>query len=196
MPEQGKTAKMLSSDDLIKLNKEIDNIFKNIEGIAKSYLEISYPEAPDPDAYIEKIQDQIEKYLHITQGNIPAHRQISKPTDIITNEPINKRIEKVDILLMKDLVKEIGINVQRIEKRVKSCETRGIVIDFETTNEFIKKAGPMVAEMRLKDSENKEILEMAQNFASINNRYSTAILDFENNCICMEKSVYEKLRPK
>ena len=97
---------------------------------------------------------------------------------------------------MKDLVKEIDINVQRIEKRVKSCETRGIIIDFETANEFIKKAGPMVAEMRLKDPENKNILEIAQNFASINNRHSNAILEFENNCICMEKSIYEKLRHK
>lgn len=190
MPEQGKTAKMLSSDDLIKLNKEIDNIFKNIEGIAKSYLEISYPEAPDPDVYIAKIQDQIEKYLQIT-GNIPVNKT-SKPTDKLIDKPT----EKIDILLMKDLVKEIGINVQRIEKRVKSCETRGIIVDFETTNEFIKKAGPMVAEMRLKNPENKEILEMAQNFASINNRYSNAILEFENNCICMEKSIYEKLRHK
>ena len=180
MPEQ--------SYDLIKLNKAIDNIFKNIEGIAKSYLEISYPEAPDPDVYIAKIQDQIEKYLQITGK--PAN----KHTSISIDKPTNRSTEKIDILLMKDLVKEIDINVQRIEKRVKSCETRGIIIDFETVNEFIKKAGPMVAEMRLKDSENNEILEMAQNFASINNRYSNAILEFENNCICMEKSIYEKLR--
>lgn len=192
MPEQGKTAKMLSSDDLIKLNKEIDNIFKNIEGIAKSYLEISYPEAPDPDVYIAKIQGQIEKYLQITQGNIPINKQTSKSIDKPTNNPT----EKIDILLMKDIVKEIGINVQRIENRVKSCETHGVIVDFETTNEFIKKAGPMVAEMRLKSPENKEILEMAQNFASINNRYSNAILEFENNCICMEKAIYEKLRHK
>lgn len=184
MPEQ--------SDDLIKLNKEIDNIFKNIEGIAKSYLEISYPEAPDPDVYIAKIQCQIEKYLQITQGNIPINKQTSKSIDKPTNNPT----EKIDILLMKDLVKEIGINVQRIEKRVKSCETHGIIIDFDTTNEFIKKAGPMVAEMRLKNPENREILEIAQNFASINNRYSNTILEFENNCICMEKSIYEKLRHK
>lgn len=184
MPEQ--------SDDLIKLNKEIDNIFRNIEGIAKSYLEISYPEAPDPDVYIAKIQDQIEKYLQITQVNISINKQISKPAD----KPTHKPTEKIDILLMKDLVKEIGINVQRIEKRVKSCETRGIIIDFETANEFIKKAGPMVAEMRLKDPENKDMLEIAQNFASINNRYSNAMLEFENNCICMEKSIYEKLRYK
>lgn len=194
MPEQGKTAKMLSSDDLIKLNREIDNIFKNIEGIAKSYLEIRYPEAPDPDVYIAKIQDQIEKYLQITQGNIPINKQTSKSIDKSTNRPTNKPTEKIDILLMKDLVKEIGINVQRIEKRVKSCETHGIIVDFETANEFIKKVGPMVAEMRLKNPENKEILEMAQNFTSINNRYSNAILEFENNCICMEKSIYEKLR--
>lgn len=183
------------SDDLIKLNREIDNIFRNIEGIAKSYLEITYPEAPDPDVYIEKIQDQIEKYIQITQG-ISVNKQISKSTDRITNGSINKPIEKIDILLMKDIVKEIGINVQRIEKRIKSCETRGIIVDFETTNEFIKKAGPMVAEIRLKDPENKEILEIAQNFASINNRYSNAIVEFENNCVCMEKSIYEKLRHK
>ena len=170
----------------------IDNIFKNIEGIAKSYLEISYPEAPDPDVYIEKIQDQIKKYLQITQG-IPIN---NKPIDRTTDKSTNKPIEKIDIFLMKDLVKEIDINVQRIEKRVKSCETRGIIIDFETANEFIKKAGPMVAEMRLKDPENKNILEIAQNFASINNRHSNAILEFENNCICMEKSIYEKLRHK
>lgn len=175
------------SDDLIKLNREIDNIFKNIEGIAKSYLEIRYPEAPDPDVYIEKIQNQIEKYLQITQGNIPENK-ISKLTEKIDI--------KTDILLMKDLVKEIGINIQRIEKRVKSCETHGIIIDFETINEFIKKAGPMVAEMRSRNPENNEILEMAQNFASINNRYSNAILEFENNCVCMEKSLYERLRHK
>ena len=179
MPEQ--------SDDLIKLNREIDNIFKNIEDIAKNYLEIRYPEAPDPDVYIEKIQDQIEKYLQIAQGNIPVNK-ISKPTEKIDI--------KTDILLMKDLVKEIGINVQRIEKRVKSCETRGIIVDFETINEFIKNVGPMVAEIRLRYPENNEILEIAQNFASINDRYSNSILDFENNCICMEKSIYEKLYQK
>ena len=184
---------MEQSDDLIKLNKEIDNIFKNIEGIAKSYLEISYPEAPDPDVYITKIQDQIEKYLQITQCNLLITKQTSKLIDK-SNRSINNPTEKIDILLMKDLVKEIGINVQRIEKRIKSCETHGIIVDFETVNEFIKKVGPMVAEMRLKDPEN--ILEIDQNFASINNRYSDAILEFENNCICMEKSIYEKLRHK
>lgn len=176
----------MSEHDLIKLNKEIDNIFKNIESIAKSYLEISYPEAPDPDTYIAKIQDKIEKYLQITQDNIS-----NKPIDKSTNKP-----EKIDILLMHDLIKEIDINIQRIEKRVKSCETHGIIVDFETANEFIKKAGPMVAEIRLKDPENKDILEMAKTFSSIHGRYSNAILEFENNCVYIEKSIYEKLRHK
>lgn len=96
-------------------------------------------------------------------------------------------IEKkgIDILLTKDMVKEIDTAVRRLEKKTQSCESSNIIIDFETTHEFIKKAGPMVAEMRLKDPENKEILDIARNLASIDNRYSDARYDFENKCICI-----------
>ena len=96
-------------------------------------------------------------------------------------------LEKIDIFLTKDIVRGIDVSVQRIEKKAKECQTHGIIIDFETVHEFIKKAGPMVAEMRLKDPENKEILEMARNIASIDNRYSDARYEFENKCICVHK---------
>lgn len=96
-------------------------------------------------------------------------------------------IEKIDILLMKDLIKEIDVTVQRIEKKVKSCEVHGIIIDFEAANEFIKKTEHMIAEMRMKEPENKEILEMTKNLVSIHKRYSDARFDFENKCICIHK---------
>ena len=97
--------------------------------------------------------------------------------------------EKIDILLTKDMVKEIDVAAQRVEKKTKLCETHGIIIDFETVHEFIKKAGPMIAEMRLKDPENKEILEIARNLASIDNRYSDSRYEFENKCACVHKDI-------
>ena len=103
-------------------------------------------------------------------------------------------IDKMDILLTKDMVKEIDMATQRVENKAKSCETRSIIIDFDTVHKFIKKAGPMIAEMRLKDQENKEVLEIARNIASIDKRYSDARYEFENNCLCMDKSIYRNLR--
>lgn len=101
-------------------------------------------------------------------------------------------IEKIDIFLTKDLIKEIDIAVQRVEKKAKSCEPRGIIIDFEATDGFIKKAGHMIAEMRYKEPENIEILEMAKKFASIDKRNFDARFEFENNCICTKKEKREK----
>lgn len=92
-----------------------------------------------------------------------------------------------DILLMKDLVKNIDVAIQRLESRAKSCDTRGTITDFEEIHDYIKKTGPMISDMRIKDSENKEILEMAQNFSSLNNRYFNAKFEFENECICSKK---------
>lgn len=53
--------------DIVKVNREIDEVFKNIKGIAESYLSISYPEAPDPDDYIDTIEEQIKKYREVTK---------------------------------------------------------------------------------------------------------------------------------
>lgn len=96
-------------------------------------------------------------------------------------------ISELDINLTKSLVKEIDSAVEIVERRTKSCDVRGIITNFETTNEFIKKAGPMIADMRMAEPENREILEMARNFASINNRHSDARFEFENKCMCSKK---------
>lgn len=53
--------------NIIKINREIDEVFKNIKGIAESYLSINYPEAPDPDDYIDAIEEQIKKYREVTK---------------------------------------------------------------------------------------------------------------------------------
>jgi len=52
--------------DLKEQNKEIDKIFRKIETIAAEYLECIYPEAPDPDEYIDRIENQIKKYQKLT----------------------------------------------------------------------------------------------------------------------------------
>lgn len=97
-------------------------------------------------------------------------------------------ISEIDIRLTKSLVKEIDSAVEIVERRTKLCDVRGIITNFETTNEFIKKAGPMIADMRMAEPENREILEIAKNFASIYNRNSDARYNFENKCVCSKKS--------
>jgi len=96
-------------------------------------------------------------------------------------------IDKMDIQLTKSLVKGIDIAIQRVERRTESCDARGIITDFGAANQFIKETGPMIADMRMTEPDNKEILEMAQNFASIYNRYHDARFDFENKCVCKKK---------
>lgn len=97
-------------------------------------------------------------------------------------------ISELDINLTKSLVKEIDSAVEIVERRAKSCGVRGIITNFETTNEFIKKAGPMISDMRMTEPENKEVLEIAKNFASIYNRNSDARYNFENKCVCSRKT--------
>lgn len=96
-------------------------------------------------------------------------------------------ISEMDIRLTKSLVKEIDSAVEIVERRTKSCDVRGIISDFESSNEFLKKAGPMIVDMRMAEPENKEILEIAKNFASIYNRNSDARYNFENKCVCSKK---------
>lgn len=96
-------------------------------------------------------------------------------------------ISELDISLTKSLVKEIDTVVDMLERKTKSCDVRGIISDFESSNEFLKKAGPMIVDMRMAEPENKEILDMAKNFASIYNRHLDIRHDFENKCMCSKK---------
>ncbi len=96
-------------------------------------------------------------------------------------------ISEIDIRLTKSLVKEIDSAVEIVERRTKSCDAQGIITNFVTINGFIKEAGPMIVDMRAAEPENKEILEIAKNFASIYNRNSDARYNFENKCVCSKK---------
>lgn len=40
----------------------IADIFSSIEGVAGDYLSRGYPDAPDPDVYIEKIEEEVNRY--------------------------------------------------------------------------------------------------------------------------------------
>jgi len=45
--------------------EDINKVFWNIRDIADTYLNIRYPEVPDPDLFIAEIEDQIDKYYTI-----------------------------------------------------------------------------------------------------------------------------------
>ena len=45
--------------------KKIQEIFKSIKGIIESWDMQSYPAAPDPNLYIEKIEEEIKEYWKI-----------------------------------------------------------------------------------------------------------------------------------
>lgn len=97
-------------------------------------------------------------------------------------------ISELDINLTKSLVKEIDNVVNLIERKTKSCDVRGIIFDFESSSKFLKEAGPMISDMRIAEPENKEIFEIAKNFASIYNRNLDARHNFENKCVCSKKA--------
>lgn len=96
-------------------------------------------------------------------------------------------ISELDISLTKSLVKEIDTVVQMVERKTESCDVRGIISEFESSSEFLKRAGPMIVDMRMAEPENKEILDIAKNFASIYNRNLDARYKFENKCVCNKK---------
>lgn len=50
---------------LVQENKEIDKIFRQIELTCSEYLEFIYPEAPDPDVYIDEIEVLVNKYKEL-----------------------------------------------------------------------------------------------------------------------------------
>ena len=100
-------------------------------------------------------------------------------------------VRSTDISLMKDLVKQMESTIRMVEKKAASCETQGIISDFISISQDIKKNGPEIVGMRVEEPENKEILETAQKFASLNVRYLDAMLNFENDCRCKHK--YEEL---
>lgn len=96
-------------------------------------------------------------------------------------------ISELDINLTKSLVKEIDTVISMIERKTKVCDVQGIIFDFESSSKFLKEAGPMISDMRIAEPENKEILQIAKNFASIYNRNSDARYNFENKCVCSKK---------
>lgn len=49
--------------------RKIHEIFNSIKGIIESYEMQSYPAAPDPNLYIEKIEEKIKKYWKIGEEN-------------------------------------------------------------------------------------------------------------------------------
>ena len=96
-------------------------------------------------------------------------------------------ISEIDINLTKSLVGEIDTVVSTIERKVKVCDVRGIISDFESSSKFLKETGPMISDMRVAEPENKEMLGIAKNFASIYNRNLDARHTFENKCVCSHK---------
>ncbi len=55
----------MKTTNLAERNEEIDTIFKRIIAVSEDYLERTYPDAPDPDVYIEIIEGLIDKYREI-----------------------------------------------------------------------------------------------------------------------------------
>ena len=47
---------------LAQENNAISRIFERIKGTAENYLNQGYPAAPDPDQYVEMIEEQIKDY--------------------------------------------------------------------------------------------------------------------------------------
>ena len=52
---------------LVEENQQIAGVFENIKEIAESYLSQGYPAAPDPDEYIEAIEQEIGKYNELAE---------------------------------------------------------------------------------------------------------------------------------
>ena len=47
--------------------KEIWKIFEDIKGLAEGYLCRTYPDAPDPDDYMDKIEAEVKRYRELTK---------------------------------------------------------------------------------------------------------------------------------
>jgi len=48
--------------DYVKRVRATEIIFEEIKEIADDYLKVGYPEAPDPDYFMDKIKKKVEEY--------------------------------------------------------------------------------------------------------------------------------------
>jgi len=53
---------MTEIESLTARNARIAEVFLCIKGLAEEYLDRPYPDAPDPDQYIDMIADAVVKY--------------------------------------------------------------------------------------------------------------------------------------
>ena len=47
---------------MLERNNRIGKIFENIKRLAEGYIDRPYPDAPDPDQYIDLIEEQVVMY--------------------------------------------------------------------------------------------------------------------------------------
>jgi len=52
----------MKDEKLLERNQKIAEHFKKIKDIAETYLSRSYPDAPDPEIYMQSIQDEVNAY--------------------------------------------------------------------------------------------------------------------------------------
>lgn len=53
--------------ELKEQNQRIAEKFKAIRDIADTYLDLTYPDAPDPDQFMEQIEKKIDEYGELLQ---------------------------------------------------------------------------------------------------------------------------------
>ena len=57
---------MISNEEYLKVCRLITEHFKAIRDIADTYLSREYPDAPDPDAHMNRIKNEIKLYWRET----------------------------------------------------------------------------------------------------------------------------------
>ena len=68
---------MVQQLTLAQENNVIAEIFERIKVIAETYLSQGYPAAPDPDQYLEKIEEEIKNY-DILVGNQDTFKVVGR----------------------------------------------------------------------------------------------------------------------
>jgi hypothetical protein len=53
----------MNKKEYMEFCRRITRHFKNIRDIADTYLTTDYPEAPDPDIFMEEIEEEIKTYF-------------------------------------------------------------------------------------------------------------------------------------
>ena len=124
---------------LAQENNEIAEIFERIKTIATVYLTQEYPEAPDPDQYLEQIEEQIKKYDTLV-GNQETFKVVGR-----LNPYWNEQLGKM-MLFYKHPLSDI--------KAVKIVpSTYEILVHEKTLEEFRKEAEDREKRMRITEAD-------------------------------------------